>query len=305
MTGKLKSEKNRERLTGLKYYVEQDEKELWRISARVNAGENVDYGRLVQEIHRRLPPLFRAAADEGMPGVQATITGGIPVVHKAQDQLLRDLIWSFGCAFGLIAVAMIVLFTLSSADVTPLQASGAQARPDAVIVIGRNIVAGLLSMIPNLLPALVVFGAMGLAGIEIEVGTMLTASAALGIAVDGTLHYVTWFRRGIAEGLDRRQAIEFAYRRCGNAMIQTTAICGLGLLVFSFSPFQPIARFAWMMFSMLAAALVGDLVVLPAILVGPLGRMFEPLSADRPATADGVSPASASRTSEAAEGAVV
>jgi predicted RND superfamily exporter protein len=271
----LKNPENRERLVGLRFLSETDHAELWRISARVNAGDKVDYGQLVRDLIPRIKPLLNEAARNGIPGVEATITGGIPVVHKAQDQLLRDLIWSFGCAFGLIAVAMVVLFSFSSnqADFDEMEDEG---RPDGVVIATRNAVAGLLCMIPNLLPAVLVFGVMGLSGVEIEVGTMLTASAALGIAVDDTLHYVTWFRRGLSEGMDRRQAIEFAYRRCGNAMIQTTAICGLGLLMFSFSPFGPISRFAWMMFSMLTAALLGDLVILPAILVGPLGRFFEP-----------------------------
>ncbi|MEQ8790974.1 MAG: MMPL family transporter [Pirellulaceae bacterium] len=277
----LKEQENRERLIGLKFLVEEPHTELWRISARVNAGDKVDYSQLVADLGPRIKPLLNQAAAEGIPGVQITITGGVPVVHKAQDQLLKDLIWSFGCAFGLIAVAMIVLFSFSgNASVDELESR--DARPDGVVVVTRNVVAGLLCMIPNLLPAVLVFGVMGLVGIQIEVGTMLTASAALGIAVDDTLHYVTWFRRGLSEGLDRRQAIEFAYRRCGSAMIQTTAICGLGLLMFSFSPFGPISRFAWMMFSMLTAALVGDLVVLPALLVGPFGRFFEPLRAPVP-----------------------
>jgi predicted RND superfamily exporter protein len=275
---------NRERLKQLQMFVEATDVELWRVSSRVNAGQAVDYGTLIAEVHRRLPPLFRQAEEEGIPGVTAVVTGGVPVVHKAQDQLLRDLIISFACAFGLIAVAMIVLFTLSAKEPALAESIRAANRPDGVIVASRNIVAGLLCMIPNLLPALMVFGAMGLIGIQIEVGTMLTASAALGIAVDDTLHYVTWFRRGLSQGMDKRQAIEFAYRRCGNAMIQTSAICGFGLLVFSLSPFGPISRFGWMMCSMLAAALVGDLVVLPAILVGPLGRMFRPYEVTPPAT---------------------
>jgi predicted RND superfamily exporter protein len=271
----LKNEENRQRLVGLKFLVETPHAELWRISARVNAGDKVDYARLVADLGPRIKPLLNEASDSGIPGVKVTITGGIPVVHKAQDQLLRDLIWSFGCAFGLIAVAMIVLFSFSSYEDDAVLDGG--ERPDGVVIATRNTIAGLLCMIPNLLPAVIVFGVMGLFGVEVEVGTMLTASAALGIAVDDTLHYVTWFRRGLSEGMDRRQGIEFAYRRCGNAMVQTTAICGLGLLMFSFSPFGPISRFAWMMFSMLTAALVGDLVILPAILVGPLGRFFEPL----------------------------
>ena len=117
---------------------------------------------------------------------------------------------------------------------------------------------------------------MGLLGIEIEVGSMMTASAALGIAVDDTLHFVTWFRRGVEQGLDRRDAVRFAYERCGTAMVQTSLICGLGMSVFVMSEFVPIARFAWLMAAMLAAALLADLIVLPAILVGPLGRFFLP-----------------------------
>ena len=58
-------------------------------------------------------------------------------------------------------------------------------------------------------------------------------------------------------------------------MTQTSLICGFGLFVYSFSPFIPISRFGWMMFLMLFAALLGDLILLPALLVGPLGRFFE------------------------------
>ena len=58
-------------------------------------------------------------------------------------------------------------------------------------------------------------------------------------------------------------------------MIQTSLICGLGLLVFTFSPFAPIARFGWLMGAMLGTALIGDLIVLPAVLIGPIGILFE------------------------------
>jgi predicted RND superfamily exporter protein len=104
---------------------------------------------------------------------------------------------------------------------------------------------------------------------------MMTATAAMGIAVDDTLHYLTWYRRGLSEGKSRREAVLFAYERCGTAMIQTTLICGFGLVVFALSPFGPIMRFALMMFSMLFAAILGDLIVLPALLLTPLGRVFD------------------------------
>src|SRR5690606_7806997 len=98
---------------------------------------------------------------------------------------------------------------------------------------------------------------------------------ALGIAVDDTIHFLSWFGRGVSEGLPRRKSIRLAFERCSGAMLQTTVICGLGLLVFSLSAFVPTSRFAWLMASMLGMGLIGDLILLPALLAGPLGRFFE------------------------------
>jgi hypothetical protein len=75
-------------------------------------------------------------------------------------------------------------------------------------------------------------------------------------------------------GLARVEAIRGAYRRVARAMAQTTAIGGLGMAVFALSTFTPTQRFGTLMLVLMAAALVGDLVFLPALLVGPLGRLF-------------------------------
>lgn len=55
-------------------------------------------------------------------------------------------------------------------------------------------------------------------------------------------------------------------------MIQTTLICGAGLAVFALSNFVPTARFAWMMVALLGAALLGDLILLPALLLSTFKR---------------------------------
>ena len=57
-------------------------------------------------------------------------------------------------------------------------------------------------------------------------------------------------------------------------MLQTSIICGFGMLAFVFSSFVPASRFAWMVFILLMAALFADLLILPALLAGPLGRVF-------------------------------
>ena len=242
-------ERSRADLITLRYLCETKDEELWRISVRVPAHLDIDFGPFLDLLRRRMTPVVDGAKKD-CPGLGFELCGGVPLVHQAQRQLLHDLIKSFLVAFLLIGVTMAALL--------------------------RGLVPGALSMIPNILPSVAVFGFMGWMGQDVEIGSMMTASVALGIAVDGTLHFVTWFRRGLAEGFSRRKAVHYAYSRCGTAMTQTTLICGLGLLVLVFSRFTPTARFAWLMFTLLFAALFGDLVVLPAILIGPLGKLFRP-----------------------------
>ena len=109
-----------------------------------------------------------------------------------------------------------------------------------------------------------------------DIGTVMTASIALGMAIDDTLHYLTFFQRGLSQGMNRRDCVLWSYQHCGAAMFQTSLVCGLGLSLFGISDFLPTSRFAWMMVVLIALALLGDLVLLPALLLGPLGRLFLP-----------------------------
>lgn len=201
------------------------------------------------------------AAERG-DSIQVVYTGVVPVVYKAQRTLLNSLIESIALAFVMIAVVMMVL----------LRDWRSKWRPANTV----NLTAGMISMLPNVFPVVIVFGAMGHLHVLVDIGTMMCASVAIGVAVDDTIHYLTWFRHGIRTGLSRQDAIVEAYRRVGTAMTQTTLIGGLGLAVFALSTFTPTQRFGIMMVTILAMALVGDLVFLPALLAGPLGRAFCP-----------------------------
>ena len=54
--------------------------------------------------------------------------------------------------------------------------------------------AGIVAMLPNVLPVFVIFGSMGWLNISVDIGSMMTASIALGVAVDDTIHYLSWYR---------------------------------------------------------------------------------------------------------------
>ncbi|MGB7344626.1 MAG: MMPL family transporter, partial [Pirellulaceae bacterium] len=233
----------KEQLIDAKFLAVTDREHLWRITVRANAIGDLDYGLYAEKLQRAIDPLL------DLQGARGTYTGIIPLIYKAQRQLLQDLFRSFLAAFAVIA--LVLVFVL------------------------RSISAALIAMVPNLFPAVVVFGGLEWLGIPLQIGSVMTASAAMGIAVDDTIHFLTWFRRGIDRGLTRRDAIVDAYDRCAGAMIQTTMICACGLLVFAVSTFVPILHFAWLMVFLLLSALIGDLVLLPAILAGPLGRFFD------------------------------
>ena len=157
-----------------------------------------------------------------------------------------------------------------------------------MMLVLRSVRAGLLAMIPNIFPTAVILGLMGWLRAPIDIGSVMTASIALGIAVVDTMHLLSWFRREVSAGQPPHSAVRRALRHCAPAMVQTSMICGIGMLVFVFSSFMPASRFSWMVFILLMTALLGDLLILPALLAGPLGRLLLPRGANfQPARASG------------------
>lgn len=182
--------------------------------------------------------------------VNSVYTGVVPIVYKAQRALLTSLVestmWSF-------------------LTITPL-----------MIFVTRSFRAGLVAMLPNVVPVIVIFGAMGWLGIPIDIGSMMTASIALGVAVDDTIHFLSWFRGDVHHYRNRNKAIVSCYAKCATPTLQAACISGLGLSVFALSTFTPTQRFGWLMLTILIAGVVAELILLPAILAGPLGKVFEP-----------------------------
>jgi len=232
--------------------------ELWRISARVSAVKEVDYALFKRDLQSKIDPILADLDTEGVTGVSVDYTGLVPLVYKAQHSLLDGLTIGFIYDFAIIVAVMIILCRAASA--------------------------GLVLLLPAAFPALMVFGSMGWAHallksldagtLLIDIGTVMAPSVALGVTVDDVVHFMLWFRKGIADGLDRKQATMLAYKGCARAMYQSWGVIGIGLSVFSLSPFGPTQRFGHMMLAMLTIALVGNLVFLPALLSGPLGAIF-------------------------------
>ena len=223
--------------------------ELWRITAQVAVMSDYDYGHLTNDSQTgELDEIIKGVLKKH-PGSKHVVTGMVPVFLRTQQAVLDSLIWSFALAFGVIAIVMMILL--------------------------RNPVSGFLTMLPNLMPVGIVFGLLSWAGQAVDIGTMITASVALGIAVDGTLHLITWFRAGLRDGLERHEAVARSLSQCGPAMWQTSLAVGLGLLMLAPAELLLISRFGWLMAALIGAALIANVVLLAALLAGPLGWLIQ------------------------------
>ncbi len=212
-------------------------------------------------------------------GIAAVYTGLVPVVYKAQREMLNGLAWNFVTDLATIAMVMTLVFW--------------------------DLSAGLILLIPSVFPMVVVFGIMGWLGIVIDVGTIMTPTVALGVSVDDVVHFLIWYRRGLKEGRTRKQSIMLAYEGCARAMYQSWSVLGLGLAVFALSSFVPTQRFGALMFTLLTAALIGNLLLLPAVLASPLsfffGRRLVRAARENPQSVAEPSPAAPAQVTTAVE----
>ena len=217
--------------------------EMWRITAQVAIMTDLNYGQLTRDLNQVTQSVLRDHA-----GTTHLVTGTIPLFLRTQQAVLESLIKSFGLAFAVIAVVMMILL--------------------------RSPTAGLITMLPNLMPIGVVFGLISWMKMPVDIGTMITASVALGIAVDGTLHLLTWFKIGIEEGKNKSEAVAAALGHCGPAMWQTSAAVGISLAMLYPAELLLVSRFGVLMCALIAAALLADIIFLPALLAGPLGSLI-------------------------------
>ncbi|MFM9960033.1 MAG: efflux RND transporter permease subunit [Planctomycetaceae bacterium] len=221
----------------------QPDDELWRITAQCFIMTDTNFADLINDVDGIARSVLR-----GHPGTQHIVTGMVPVFMQTQRALLDSQVNSFGVAY--LTVAIVMIFTV------------------------RSLLGGFLTMLPNVYPIGQIFGLISFCGIPVDIGTMMTAAIAMGIGVDGTLHKLTWFKKGIADGKSRIDSIALAVGHSGPAIWETSAVLALGMLMLYPSELLLVSRFGWLMAAIIAVAVAGDIVFLPALLGGTLGTIL-------------------------------
>lgn len=205
-----------------------DRQRLWKISARIGHESG------------RTPIDILADLQKSVEGQPVRFTGLTPLLKSAQSEIFEGFWQSFTAACLTITIVMILSL--------------------------RSVVTGLVAMVPNIIPIWLVFGGIGFLGTPVDIGMMMTGSIALGISVDCTFHFLIYYQQAYRRGRTSIEACQDALAHSGEPMLDSTLISALGMLALCMSSFTPTARFGLLMASQMSASLLGELVLLPALL---------------------------------------
>jgi len=175
-------------------------------------------------------------------GLSGHITGSMAVYTKAIGRLVNQQILSFLGACATIFLTIVLVF--------------------------RSLRIALFSVMPNLLTVLTVFGVMGLSMVRLDFFNVMTASIALGIAVDNAIHFMARFRRRINHGARVPRAVWRSLKEVQTPIITTSLILGLGFLGVAFSSsLGGTERFALFTALAIGVSLLATLFVLPVLVL--------------------------------------
>ncbi len=131
----------------------------------------------------------------------------------------------------------------------------------------RSVRLGLIAFVPNIFPLAVTGTALVIAGQPLELVSVCALTVCLGIAVDDTIHFLTRYKEELAAGRDEVEAVRAAFTGVGTGMLMTTIVLVAGFSTVLQSEVHDHRVFCSMGVITLLAALLGDIFLLPALLV--------------------------------------
>jgi predicted RND superfamily exporter protein len=124
---------------------------------------------------------------------------------------------------------------------------------------------GVLALIPNVVPTVILFGIMGWSGISLNISTSMIAAIAIGIAIDDTIHLLSTFNEGLRVTGSQDRAIVRAMGSAGQAAFFISLALSAGFFIVCLSNFQPIMHFGLLSGVTMGIALVVELFLTPAL----------------------------------------
>ncbi|HCG5122736.1 TPA: MMPL family transporter [Vibrio parahaemolyticus] len=131
----------------------------------------------------------------------------------------------------------------------------------------RSVRLGLISLMPNIAPAVIGFGLWALISGEINLGLSVVVTLTLGIVVDDAVHFLSKYQRARREGQTAEQAVRYAFHTVGRALWITTVVLVAGFSVLAMSSFRLNADMGQLSAIVIFIALVVDFLFLPTLLM--------------------------------------
>jgi len=210
------------------------------VTARVNKTSTV----LLRRVVNRIQDLTRDDPD-------VLLVGGFGVVlSDLARAVVNGQLLSLFIATGVVAVLLMILF--------------------------RSLAAGLISAIPLALSIVILFGLMGVFGIELNIATAMLTSVMIGVGIDYTIHFLWRYREERRNGLDYSDAVKKTLTTTGRGIIFNAFSVIVGFSALLFSTFLPVQFFGFLVVVSIFACLIGALVLIPALILVMKPKFLEP-----------------------------
>lgn len=216
-------------------YLSEDTNQA-RISARVMESDpSLNRKQLLQDLNTYL------VEEQGLEQGQVHITGMLVLYNNMLQSLFDSQILTLSAVLLAIFLTFVVLF--------------------------RHILLAALGIIPNIFSAVLILGIMGWLRIPLDMMTITIASITIGIAVDDTIHYIHRFKHEYPLNEDYPAVVSRCHGSIGKAMFYTSVAIIFGFGILALSNFTPTIHFGLMTGIAMLVALVGNLLLLPALLL--------------------------------------
>ena len=178
---------------------------------------------------------------ENAPSLKTGASGvSIVAAHSIQKNIKNMLIGTI-IAMGIVSLLLVFIF--------------------------RSLRLGLISLIPNFVPAAMAMGLWGYAVGEVGNAAAVVTAIAFGIIVDDTIYFITKYIRARKSGLLPEESVQSAFRSVGKALVATTVVFALGFMVFGASGMATNQALGLLVGTTVIIALLADFLFLPPLLI--------------------------------------